>query len=263
VDTHHPPAAGTVLTLVGGVGELYQGDLDLGRRAAERLAAVDLGPGVLVEDLCYGAVAVCQRLEEVRPDTLVLVGSQAGGHPPGTVTRTLARPDPLPPEEVRGAVADAVSGYVSIGLLLDVAAGLGALPRRTVVVAVEPATTEPSTALSSAAEAALDEAVALACAEARRAPVLTVVDQIREALADGHVEPSAALDALHDLLAELDGLDAHARWGRTFAERDRLRLRIADGLTGEGMTHLDWGLWWTLIEALDRLQSAEAEPTVQ
>ena len=61
--------------LVGGVSELFQGDLDLGRLAVARLLDEDLGPGVLVEDLHYGAVAVAQRLEEVRPDTLVLVGA--------------------------------------------------------------------------------------------------------------------------------------------------------------------------------------------
>ena len=63
--------------LVGGVGELYQGDLDLGRRAVERLGTEDLGPGVLVEELHYGAVAVAQRLEDLRPDLLILIGAVA------------------------------------------------------------------------------------------------------------------------------------------------------------------------------------------
>lgn len=250
--------AGSVATLVGGVGELYQGDLDVGRRAAERLAALDLGPGVLVEDLGYGAVAVSQRLEELAPDTLVLVGADPRGDPPGTVTRQVVAASPLPPDALRGAVADAVTGHVSLGLLLEVAAGLGVLPRRTVVVAVEPGPTAASTALSPPVEAALDETVALARVEAQRAPLLVVAAHIRETLADGHVAASPALDALHGLLAELDRLDRDGRWGRTFAERDRLRLAIGEGTVGEGMTHLDWGLWWALIEALDRFQAADA-----
>ncbi len=42
------------MILVGGVGHLYQGDLDLGRLAAERLAHDDLGADVAVEDLTGG-----------------------------------------------------------------------------------------------------------------------------------------------------------------------------------------------------------------
>ncbi|HVM13553.1 MAG TPA: hypothetical protein VM287_04395, partial [Egibacteraceae bacterium] len=62
-----------VSVLVGGVYELFQGDLDLGRLAVERLREEGLGAGVLAEDLHYGAVAVVQRLEELRPDAFVVV----------------------------------------------------------------------------------------------------------------------------------------------------------------------------------------------
>ncbi|MGH9281391.1 MAG: hypothetical protein ACRD0S_00475, partial [Acidimicrobiales bacterium] len=78
------PGSG-VAVLVGGVGELYQGDLDLGRVAVERLAQEALGDHVAVEDLHYGAVAVAQRLEELRPAHLVLVGGVARDRAPGTV----------------------------------------------------------------------------------------------------------------------------------------------------------------------------------
>jgi Ni,Fe-hydrogenase maturation factor len=103
-----------VTVLVGGVGQLYQGDLDLGRLAAERLAAEALGPDVLVEELHYGAVAVAQRLEELRPRALVLVGAVARGRRPGTVERRLIRNLHLPPERVQRAVGDAVTGYVTL-----------------------------------------------------------------------------------------------------------------------------------------------------
>jgi hydrogenase maturation protease len=247
-----------VTTFVGGVGELYQGDLDLGRRAVERLAGRDLGGDVLIEELHYGAVAVAQRLEEVRPEALVLVGAQRRGRPPGTVERRRIvdlRPDP---SAVQASVGDAVTGYVSIDLVLDVAAGFGVLPARTIVYEVEPALVEPGDAMSAAAEAALEQVVDLAVAEVQRAPLLGLADQLRSLVADGHLEQGgAALAALQDLLAALDTIDREGRWARTFAERDRLRLEISRGATAEGMTHLDWGLWWTLIEELDRLQGAE------
>lgn len=145
------------MILVAGVAELYQGDLDLGRLAAARLAGEDLGPEVLVEELSYGAVAVAQRLEELRPDALVLVAAHARGRIPGAIERRAIVAPRLSPAEQQLAVGDAVTGYVTIDLLVEVAAALGALPARTVAFEVEPASVRPATALSPEAEAALDE----------------------------------------------------------------------------------------------------------
>ena len=119
------------MILVGGVSQLYQGDLDLGRHASSRLATALTDTGVVVEDLYYGAVAVAQRLQDLRPDALVLIGTAARGRIPGTVSVRRIDPTPLPPKQLQGAVADAVTGHVSIDLILDVAGGLGALPRRS------------------------------------------------------------------------------------------------------------------------------------
>jgi hydrogenase maturation protease len=159
--------------LVAGVAELFQGDLDLGRRAVERLAEEDLGPGVLVEELSYGAVAVAQRLEDVRPEALVLVGASRRGREPGSVERREVVPPDLPVSELQLAVGDAVTGYVSIDLLVEVAGALGALPPRAVAVEVEPASTGPSEELTPTAREALEGAlnlVRLEVAECRAAP---------------------------------------------------------------------------------------------
>jgi hydrogenase maturation protease len=246
-----------VAVLVGGVGQLYQGDLDLGRLAVERLAAEPLGSNVLVEELHYGAVAVAQRLQELRPRALVLVGAVARGRPPGEVERRPIRDLRLPPERVQQAIGDAVTGYVTLDLLVEVAAGLGALPARTTAIEVEPAQTGPAERLSEQAQAALETALGLVRAELRRIPLLELADQLRARNQEVRLEPAPALEVLRDLLGELDGLDHHGRWGATFSLRDRLRRRIADGDTGVGMDHLDWGLWWALIEELDRLQPLE------
>ena len=63
---------------------------------------------------------------------------------------------------------------------------------------------------------------------------------------------------MRELLAELDRLDETGRWGTTFALRDRLRLQIAQCHTSESMEHLDWALWWAVVEELDRLQPLDA-----
>jgi hydrogenase maturation protease len=156
--------------LVGGVGQLYQGDLDAGRVLVERLAAIDLGPGVAVEDLHYGAVAVAQRLDELGVDALVLVGAETRGRAPGSVERRRVAAAGLGPQAAQAAqaaVSDAVTGYVGIDLVIEVAHALGALPSRTVVIDVEPATTEPRDALSGAVAAALDDMVELVRHEVR------------------------------------------------------------------------------------------------
>jgi len=142
------------------VAHLYQGDLDLGRHAVEQLATSP-PPGVLVEEFSYGAVAVAQRLDELRPDLLVLVGAKARGRVPGTVERRELEAQPRDPDAVQAAIGDAITGYIDLDLVVEVARGLGALPARAVAIEVEPAATQPSELLSPIAEAALREAVEL------------------------------------------------------------------------------------------------------
>jgi hypothetical protein len=247
-----------VSILIGGVSQLFQGDLDLGRRAVERLQAEpELPPRAHVEDLYYGAVAIAQLLEELRPTALLLIGAESRGRAPGTVERRRIGDLDLEASEVQVAVGDSVTGYVGIDLVVEVAWGLGLLPERTIALEVEPATTGPGTQLSALGERALDRVVDLARAEARRAPLLDLADDVRAELSGHGMDDSEALAATEELLAALHVLDREGRWGRAFAARDRLRLAISEGRLSEGMTALDWGLWWTLIEELDRLQAQE------
>jgi hypothetical protein len=247
-----------VTVLVGGVSELFQSDLDLGRLAVEQLLAEDLGPGVVVEELHYGAVAVMQRLEDLRPQALVLISAVRRDRSPGTVERRRLDPPQLSPAEVQAAVGDAVTGYVHPDLVVEIASALGALPPRTVAVEVEPEHTGSGEGLSEPAADGLLLALELVRAEVRRAPLLALADELRPLVADDRLEASVGLAALHELLEELGHLDRDGRWGRTFALRDRFKLAIAGAVGSEGMDHRDWALWWALIEELDRLESLEA-----
>ncbi len=249
-----PPVA----VLVGGVSELFQRDLDLGRLAVARLEGEYLGSDVRVEDLHYGAVAVAQRLAELQPDTLVLVGAVARGRAPGTVERRRVDPPDLSPTDLQAAVAHAVVGYVHLDLVIEVAAGLQVLPPRTVAVEVEPRDGGPGEGLSPPVTAGLATALAVVRAEARRASLLHLAEQLRPLVHGDRLGDSPALHAVRDLLDELVLLDRDGRWGAAFALRDRLRLAIATGAGSEGMDHRDWGLWWALIEELDRLEAVEA-----
>jgi hydrogenase maturation protease len=161
-----------VTVVVGGIGELYQGDLDAGRLVAERLASEPLAMRVAVEDFSYGAVAVVQRLLELAPDAVVLVAAVERGREPGAVERRLIAPEPVNPAVAREAVADAVTGYVTLDLLLEVGAALDALPAQTVAIEIEPQLHGPSERISPVAEVAIDRALELVRGELRRLGVL-------------------------------------------------------------------------------------------
>jgi len=247
-----------VTVFVGGVSELFQSDLDLGRLAIERLQDEDLGHDVLVEEVHYGAVAVIQRLEDIRPDTLVLVSAVRRDRPPGTVQRRRVDPPELTPAQLQAAVGDAVTGYVHLDLITDIATGLGALPPRTVAVEVEPEKTSSGEGLSPSAQVGLEAALVLVRTEVCRAPLLRLAAELRTLVEGDRLEPSTSRDTLRQLLDELTHLDREGRWGHTFALRDRLRLGIAGAVSSEGMDHRDWALWWGLLEELDRLEAVEA-----
>ncbi|MDQ6884764.1 MAG: hypothetical protein M3077_11110 [Candidatus Dormibacteraeota bacterium] len=127
----------------------------------ERLLKEQLGPDVMVEDLFFGALAVCQRLEELRPEAMILVGAAVRGRAPGSVLRREVEPMDLPIEELQHAVGEAATGYVSIDLVLEVATAFHALPDRAIVFEIEPETTAPGDTLSPAGESAVELAIEL------------------------------------------------------------------------------------------------------
>lgn len=131
-------------TVIGGVGYRNLRDHSLGIALSDELEPLARPPALLVEDLCYGPVAVAQwLLDEARaaPVTrLVLVAAVAreDGRPPGTVSAY--RWDRVLPsaEEIQRAVVDAVTGVILLDNTLVVTEWMGALPAETLVVEVEP-----------------------------------------------------------------------------------------------------------------------------
>ena len=124
---------------------------------------------MLVEELHYGAVAVAQRLEDLRPDLLILIAAVVSGRPPGTVERRVVELAARDAAEVQRAIGDAVTSYVGIDLVLEVASGLGALPARTIAIEVEPASVESSEHLSEEGAGALERVLELVREELARA----------------------------------------------------------------------------------------------
>ena len=243
--------------VVGGVSQLYQGDLDLGRHVVELLKPLGWSMDVVVEDFYYGAVAVSQRLDDLKPDVLILVGAEERGRLPGTIERT--RVDGSVPDVARAreSVEAAVTGYVTIDLVIDVIKALGSAPGRIVVYEVEPKSTGPSAEMSEEAVEALRVVVGALRKEVEMTPLFILCDDLRRALSDHHLDENSSMRSLMDMVAQLEIVEESGAWGKVFSLRDRLRLEISRGETSENMSHLDWSLWWSLIEELDRIQKQE------
>jgi hydrogenase maturation protease len=159
--------------LIGGVGYRNLRDHSAGVLVTDALDARGLPPGVAVEDLSYNPVAVHQRLEDDPPGAAVVVGAvERPGRRPGTVT-AYRWDGALPgPEEIQRAVAEAVTGVISLDNTLVVVRHFGGWPDDLVVLEIEPALhefgDELSPAVAQAVERAAEQALALAADPAAR-----------------------------------------------------------------------------------------------
>ena len=130
--------------VIGGVGYRNLRDHSLGIVMSDELEALAEPPHLLVEDLCYGPVAVAQWfLDEARTAPItravfITAIAREDGRPPGTISayrwdRSLPNDD-----EIQRCVVDAVTGVILLDNTLVVVEWMGALPRETIVIEVEP-----------------------------------------------------------------------------------------------------------------------------
>jgi len=164
--------------LVGGYGSPACRDLDFGERFIRLAEAYDWPDGVVVEDLSYSAHLVLHRLQELRPQKVVLVGAVARGvDPAGTVRRYRLGAFSPDDGEVHDSLVEAVGGRVGLENMLSVVRHFGGLPSDTVVVEVEAADWSFGLGFSDELAAAVD-------------PVLEVV---RGELGDVESDPPEAV----------------------------------------------------------------------
>ena len=131
-------------TVIGGIGYRNLRDHSLGIVMSDELEPLARPPALLVEDLCYGPVAVAQWfLDEAReaPITRAVFITAIGredGRPPGTISAY--RWDRVLPseDEIQRCVVDAVTGVILLDNTLIVVEWMGALPAETIVIEVEP-----------------------------------------------------------------------------------------------------------------------------
>ena len=114
------------VAFVGSFGRPGMRDLDFGRQVVDCLQQLDWPAGVVVEELPCSPALVLNRLQELRPVKVVLLGAVArGDEPPGAVRRYAFHHATVP----------------DIDHSLTIARQWGGLPADTVIIEVEPADT--------------------------------------------------------------------------------------------------------------------------
>ena len=132
-------AATRCRTLVGGLGMPGLRDLDFGRQVVGYLQHLDWPEAVRVEDLACSAHLVLDRLKELRPAKVVLLGSAArGSDPPGTLRRYQLDVTSPPPGRVHHGPTDFLGEMTDLDHTLAVVRQWGGFPVDTIVIEVEP-----------------------------------------------------------------------------------------------------------------------------
>jgi hydrogenase maturation protease len=164
-----PPESARVL--VGGIGLPWLRDLDFGTQFIRRVEGLDWPVDVLVEDLSYAAHRVLHRLQELRPEKVVLVGAMPRDiDPPGTIRRYTLDLTPPTEEEVADRLGEAVGGIIDLDHTLAVVRYWKGFPPDTVVIEVEPGDRAFGLGFSPEVEERVDAVLAMVREEVGLAP---------------------------------------------------------------------------------------------
>jgi len=160
------PEQNTGRTLVGGIGLPWLRDLDYGTQWVNRVVDLDWPDHVIVEDMSYAAHRVLHRLQEVRPNKVVLVGCMPRREdPPGTIRRYELDLAPPSDDEVQDRLSEAAMGIIDLDHTLAVVRYYGEFPDDTVVIEVEPEDDSFGLGFSDTVEATVDTVLALVRSE--------------------------------------------------------------------------------------------------
>ena len=193
--------------LVGGYGSPACRDLDFGERFVRLAEALEWPEGVLVEDLSYSAHLVLHRLQELRPQKVVLVGAVSRGFdPPGTVRRYQLGASAADAEEVHGSLVEAIGGRVGLDNMLSVVRHFGGLPADTVVVEVEAADSSFGLGFSDEMAAAIDPLLDVVRSEVAASGLSPEPEEVPTDPAFPGIEQLFRYAEAHSQLRSLEGL---------------------------------------------------------
>ncbi len=133
------PELPTGLTLVGGIGLPWLRDLDFGTQFIRRVEDLEWPDHVVLEDLSYAGHRVLDRLRELTPERVVLVGAFPRDiDPPGTVRRYVLDLTPPSDEEVHERLTESIGGVIDLDHTLAIVRYWQGFPADTIVIEVEP-----------------------------------------------------------------------------------------------------------------------------
>jgi hydrogenase maturation protease len=148
--------------LVGGIGLPWLRDLDFGTQFLKRIADLEWGDSVRLEDLSYSAHRVLHTLQDYRPEKVILVGAMPRDiDPPGTIRRYKLDLTPPGDEEVADRLGEAVGGIIDLDHTLAVVRYWKGFPADTVVIEVEPGDRAFGLGFSDEVESVVDTVLAM------------------------------------------------------------------------------------------------------
>ena len=148
--------------LVVGVGNILHGDDGFGVAVAQRLATLDLAPGVQVAETGIGGIHLVHELMDGY-DALIIVDAVDRGRPPGTVM--LIESDVVDVKELSVEARHDLLADMHLATperAMMVARAVGVLPERTIMIGCQPLEIETlgiglTDEISAAVETAIDE----------------------------------------------------------------------------------------------------------
>jgi hydrogenase maturation protease len=152
--------------LVGGIGLPWLRDLDFGTQFIRRIEGEKWPDGVYVEDMSYSAHRVLDRLKELRPHKVILVGAMPRDvDPAGTVRRYQLDLTPPDDADLAERLGESIGGIIDLDHTLAVCRWGKGFPPDTVVIEVEPGDRSFGLGFSEEVEDVVDEVLALIKAE--------------------------------------------------------------------------------------------------
>jgi len=157
--------------LVGGIGLPWLRDLDFGTQFVRRVEGLEWPAHVVVEDLSFAAHRALDRLLEIGPSRVVLVGCMPREvDPPGTIRRYQLDLTPPPDEEVQARLGEAAGGIIDLDHTLAVVRYWKGFPENTVVIEVEPGDRSFGLGFSTEVEGVVDTVLAMVQEEVAQPP---------------------------------------------------------------------------------------------
>lgn len=140
--------------LVGTIGYENLRDFSIGPKLLPELRAIDWPPGVDVEEMNWGPIAIVQNFEAMTTpyDRVVILTANRRDRPTGTITTYRWCGDLPSDEEIQDRVSEAVTGVISLDNLLIVGEYFEIWPDEVIIIDVEPGPEESGEELTPAVE---------------------------------------------------------------------------------------------------------------